>query len=303
MSYVSVTRGAISSTVAGCACCGAPSSVFIRSRVAPGTARLCAWPEFPDHLSSPPKSYKILAAEGQFYNCNLDAFCVGPDCLFVTLFDWSSVLDSVYDIDCNITTETWVRRFSHGQSACAPVSPGTDSNVNYAMEQQPFGFFTLPLPTGWIATSTATTYQLDGDGIIRGPSNTVAYGTILQTLSDEYTEDDAIARIVPTLVYGGWSVYPSPDTYVSRWEIRTAGYTFTYDLAQFEIFEDSLTPFTSYDYDVNFWRRPFGSGTFVDFATATFTGTTNALGEMILVGDIPIDRGFETWAKGAVRLP
>ncbi len=295
-------NGTITALTGPCDCCGAPSSVFIQSRFAPGDAVLCAFPEYEGHLSSPPKSYKNLSSEGILYQCVRDAFCEGTDCILQTVYDWSDVDDVIYNDDCELFGQNYITRSSSGLSECELLIPGNDFNTPFAMDQQPFGPFTLPLATGLDATSTSTTYRIDGDGVVRGPYDAVSIGYILQTLSNEYTEDDAIARILPLLVYGGWSSAPSPDTYVSKWEIRTSGYSFEYTPAQFQIYEADLTPFTSYNYDVNFWRRPYGSGVFVNFSTATFTGTTNAMGEMFLVDDIPIDRGFETWAKGAIRV-
>lgn len=130
-------------------------------------------------------------------------------------------------------------------------------------------------------------------------------GTVTETLSEEYTEDDAIAKFVASHSFGSWTtVSPSgcmgggQSCCLAQYEERTDD-SFLYSEAEYRVNGSGLIPLSNYDVEVKVYRRAFGTGSFVLFQTISFTLTTDIDGNFTYDDTVPNEAGYETYAGDA----
>lgn len=144
-----------------------------------------------------------------------------------------------------------------------------------------------------------------------GQNRRYEYLTARETLSNEDTEANAIARLMAGAA-GTWTSWtPTGDgtggtclpgtCCLARWEERETGFDFAYQDAEWRVQRTGLTPSTTYTLKVELWRRPFGTGSFALYGVQYFTAMTDGAGDLDADGPVDNEMGFETYA-GAIEL-
>jgi hypothetical protein len=162
-------------------------------------------------------------------------------------------------------------------------------------------------------TKTATTRTLTGNNTCVLSARTYddpfpyvkVVGTVTETLSDEDTETDAIGRLLAGAggVWGSWNpvgdgtggtCLPSACCLTS-YQIRTSGDSFAYEEAQWKAEWASLQPSPMYFTQLHVMRRVYGINPYVAYQTMLISGTSDALGNLELIVDVPNLRGYDTY--------
>lgn len=148
------------------------------------------------------------------------------------------------------------------------------------------------------ATVTSTTFEqstsledqfICPDESLYGSINNSCDASV--TLSEEDTEADAITR----LQAGSWSDWQADGT--TFWQQRTSGFSFSYREAEWRINKEGLDASTSYDFTIEYWRRPFGGdeSSWVLYSSTDLSATTDGSGNLVTTGTtIPNVAGYET---------
>ena len=204
-------------------------------------------------------------------------------------------------------------------SVYSPTSGGcgsptvTDTSVRY---QQSGGLFPLSsggTPSGSAAdpdSSIASTTTTKTDITINGSETCVktgsspdvwsdAQGATIEQLTNEDTESDAITRL---LAGSSWSAWAG-GIQLAQYEQRTSGFSFAYQDAEYRARLAGLTPLTTYNADIQIYRRVYGTGAYVLYQVITISGTTDGGGNFSEIGSVPNDPGYQTYAYSAIIYP
>lgn len=251
-----------------------------------GVAELCGQSEFADP-SVPPKKYRTKTLSGHGGNvaysagnttCN-DA-AIGTYCN--VRLDWSGV--NSWDAETCAYTQGGIQDRS---GTCGGNGPISAENVNAFA------------PDGSVMVSTKTTsvYTCVGTCIVTGFGTGSIHcdstGDGRMDLTDEDTEDDAIARL---LAAEDWSAWSEEEECLAGYEERVSGFTFNYTIAQRRITATGATIGVLVTAEVPIYRRVYGIGDYELYQTITLTETANGVGTAVFEFDVPNDQGFETYA-------
>lgn len=281
-------------------CCAAPPcSLIYQTRS--GTFALCGIEEYTG-ASSPPKKYRTQTLSGIYKrcqynnaaNCSAGGFGAGSG---MTINDWREYAGAfTYNrLTCATNNAQTEKTYPGGTSvACATQGALVATNTPVAPPITP-----LSGPTSMVVTQMPTRWQGQGGG----SCNPVAkfFGTVTADLSDEDTEDDAIARAAVS-----WSAcVPAGPTDCSAFKIlRGVGvFSASYRQVQIKINVTGSTLGTVYEATIQLQRRVQGSGSaFVDWVQIfhEFVGTVdgNYVGPWL---SVPCDSGYEVAAVGCAN--
>jgi len=144
-----------------------------------------------------------------------------------------------------------------------------------------------------VMSKTGNGECIDASGTIG--TNVRASGTATATLSNEDTEELALARYLasPT-AWSDWSDFAPQATYLPFWVTASGRRWVQYFEQDWRVTKTGLLPSTEYDVAVQVWRfAPSEAPTF--YATQVETGTTDEAGTLIVTGHTPNDRGYSTF--------
>jgi len=282
-----------------CSCCGTLTAVTLQCRNRGGTATICGYDEY-GAPSSPPKKYARRTLDG------VRTFCYHTDSGCTAIDTAAPGFNTVYAGYCEYeacaeNNVSGLRTLNSLDASCSPTSP-FNSDARCAI-------LTSPNTVVENTSTTLRTYTDDSCLFEASVSRWIKRtGTQTETLSEEDTEQDALDRLLAgsggtwstwdTSGSGGCSGPPYPCC-LARWEERTSGFSFTYQEAQYRVTASGLNPSTSYSARVEIYRRTFGSGTYTLFQTLIVSGTTDGSGAFSEDGDVPNEKGFESYAYAA----
>lgn len=308
-----------------CKCCSHRVPVKLSCRTRAGTGTLCGFSEYYHPItllpapSVPPRKYRTQTlgqvAPGGYARCNyLVVGCTGT----APVQQWDS-LSGTYKYsatDCSETNTQFdtVKSYNSAPAVCSErgaVNPILSRSLDHTVGVPPdFGLVEINIPH---ATSfvTQTSYLFDGNGFCN--ANQGESGNVILLLSDEDTEATAAARSSAT--WSGWTVTGdgtggtclAPTCCLAFIDLRTSGFTFTFQSAQFRVvdFPGTLLPGANYDIHVEIYRRVRGSGLpFVLYETLVFPVTTDGSGDFAQFdGDVPNDPAFDSYSSSAFAVP
>jgi hypothetical protein len=292
-----------STTTAECECCGLTPTLECRTRS--GNPALCGYQEYVS-ASTPPKKYRVQTYNEDKQNCSY----IGTGCAadphgstHSTVVNATSTYSST---TCGVTN-VGTRNFggSTDSGACVDYTGSLGSSQASGDESDDMTgapavtFFTL-------TTSTATHLLYTGNNTCtdRGGNSNIVRGTSDWALTVEDTESDAIARFQAGTSFGSWLEVgvdcSVPDCCLAQYEPRTSGFSFVYADAQYRVTASGLLANTNYEARVKIYRRTYGSGSYTLYQTAIVSGTTDGSGNFSVTGDVPNDRGYDTYAGSAL---
>jgi len=149
--------------------------------------------------------------------------------------------------------------------------------------------------SSWLSTAIDSTIQktttASGSCEVDGSGTAKATGSYTTILSDEYTDDDAVAEYLTTAVFGEWHAFN--DTYAS-YESRTSGSTFSYTAQEWRVTSEGNLPMSNYNVLVEYWKRAYGSsGAFVYDSSEIVAAMTDLYGLFQATGSTPVTKGYE----------
>lgn len=274
-------------TADACPCCISCIIGALSCRTRGGLAFLCGYQEF-FPLSVPAKVYRKYAMTGTF----TDASHGLADCSDTPIITTSALSGAAqYNKDnCDFTDDTTAVTTPPGTAVTpqAKISAGTC----------PFSDCRVT----WACTSTQAVGTGNNVCCLSGSNYHNFTGSNTHTLSDEDTEADAITRLLAG-AGGIWSAYSTPGVSCvnppcckAGYPNRTTGTTFQYNEAQWRITQTGLIPGHNYKVPMQYWRRPYGIGSYTLFQSFFATGSADGGGLFDIQGTVPNARGFETYA-------
>jgi len=232
-----------------------------------GTATLIGFSEFVGHASSPPKKYLRLSNTGNHIICYRDdASCVAP-LILTDCYDYN-VADIVYDPSTGLANTVNFNEYTQTPGSCSFSTAGGVA-ASFAMTQR-----SAATLAGATINITSTTYQRSGDGtcVTASPNYYYIGGSSTQTLSDEDTEDAAIARAAKT---------PGTSSTAFR-PLRGAGvFTMLFCEVAYTLNVSGLAPGKNYTVTLDLLTENYGGGGGVttqrtyNFTTSGYTKTIN----------------------------
>ena len=314
MSFRSITD----TTADQCACCG-EGTAALSCRTRGGTASLGGISEYASP-STPPKKYlteTLTTPGGVICNLNWDGSfggCAGsPSSILSQAQQYGGTLTySAVDLT-SVNTQTLA--FCNQvlpTPACPPCSPSGDIG---GFQSGPFvlrggvGFCGQILVS---ISQTTVVYGFDGSCcfLIGPPADYRMYqGNAQGDLSNEDTEDNAIARLLATIPGGTWSAYVQtgdgsggtclPQSCCkAQYQQRTTGFSFAYQEAQYKAVLTALDPLTNYVVNFEVYRRLQGSSdpwSLLLVAPYGFTSDASGNYSGIIDQDVPNLEGYETY--------
>jgi len=259
--------------------CG-PIACSVECQWQAGTATLCGYPEYVP--SSPPKKYRKRTLSGIMVgNSWNSAGCSSLNCTSNYTFSGICSYDKT---TCALT--------QNGQRVETGTCPGNGTYPQCDIGN-PFANDVLVVtPTTRNFSNGGACYQLTGSQWFSRPSSPTAQ----EALSDEDTEDDAIARLGL-----GWGGCPTGCiTCTSFRPLRTPGvFSFSFRKVQARANLNGMTPGNSYTVTFKLMFRPYGTGipwafygtVTVGFTATLVTGTTSWV-------DVPAVDGYEILVSG-----
>lgn len=261
-----------------------------------GTATLKGIEEF-SSPSTPPKKYRELTVGG-----GMDAYN-GSGCgTHVARLDWTGACS--FDPLTGMVTEG--RCYRENGGACQPPGAGTAS-VPFIV----FGWGTAhnavascgTPPVGGdylVQVASQTSYTFSGTGVcVDCPGLQRYVGDATGDLSDEDTESAAVARAKAAIA--DWTTGGTCADHTSYKAVRTAGFSFTFQVAQTRfVVTSGLVNGSNYEGRIHLGRRTIGSGgAFVD-TDAPLIVHFSASGASYTSDwqDLPVEDGYEYKALG-----
>lgn len=127
-----------------------------------------------------------------------------------------------------------------------------------------------------------------------------SFGTI--TLTDEDTDSDAYNRAFADPDVPAWSAWSNVCAPVvcckAQWNLRTSGFSYFVQQAQFKLYADGLLPNLEITTFVNVFRRSAGSSDpWVLFATLQCDYTADGAGVAEFIDDVPNEQGYESYVE------
>jgi hypothetical protein len=280
-------------TTTPCPCCSLPNTLQCRTRS--GSPTLCGHSEIVN-ASTPPKKYRVCTFTGTLTG---DVYS-GGSCsggIINTFVVATSGAAEYSSSTCSL--------ISQGVSAVTETPPGT--TTNFDLPGPPYGSADNCEQTV-TASSTSITRTATAACCPSGASNS-AYrsGSRTATLTTEDTEADAITRFEAATAWGSWinsggvgCTGTPPSCCLAGYETRTSGFSFAYAEAEARVTATGLTPSTGYTAKIELYRRPYGSGTYAHYQTATVTGTSDGSGNLTTsAATVTNTKGYETYAASS----
>jgi len=281
-----------------CVCCAGLIPISMLCRQRGGTASLVGCSAYTSP-SSPPKKYRRAQLSGSSTSDEwTNQFCSGPFDAGTVTCVYTGFIQ--YDAGTGLPT-------TGGSTVCNGVPIGTGAACGTFAEQCNVTYTYTPTTATRVDTANCC-IQPNGNYL----KSRASAESFVATLSDEDTNDDAIARLLAGAggTWGGWSATANDGSAcapsvccLAQWSIRTTGFDIAYNEAQFRVDGTSagLTPLTNYTIKVDIYRRVSGSlGAYTLFETQDFPITTDADGNFAFFdGDVPNDEGFQTFSSRA----
>ncbi len=263
-----------------------------------GTASLCGFDEF-GTASSPPKKYRRKTYTGGTVVCVKTGYdCSGGDA-GVHKWEFFSGYAEYGSSTCTIDTNTGL-----ANGLASPVGTGVytcGTGIPYSNTIDPAGLVSTRnyYGTGVVGlTQTKTvSQQIPTGDCITGLFDwgfRASQADAADTLSLEDTEETAGARLSASL--GGFGAFENCSVFfpcgLSRWQIRTSGFSFDYYIGQFQLTGDDFVAAASYLVEVHFIRTHIATSV-VDYFTLYYDTTADGAGHLELTFDMPLERGFQ----------
>jgi hypothetical protein len=238
--------------------------------------------------STPPKKYLSQILSGEVSVCNVPP--AGPIPPGYDNFIYSGSYN--YDpSDGSQVNNQLVEHFGHVTTTatdCATSGPLIGSSV----PDKTNWFNNLTVPLAWNHSSSRISSSYTGTGVAM-PFFGTPSGTATASFSQEDTIGNALDRSgVP------WSDWISSGSGACVATATVWGDDFTFNATggQFMIVGDGIVPGFVMTAHVPIYRRATGVDPYVLFETLTFTDSADGTGVATIVGDVPNDAGFETYA-------
>lgn len=299
------TVNASATTANVCPCCVSTEPADLECRTRGGTATLCGMSEYTTP-STPPKKYRTQTTNGEAWGCasfSTPSTCSGTaNNRFRFVYAGTYLYNVSNCAESNTQTVTG-HNFTLGV-ACTyengtAQSPGTRTQFQAPELSTDADLVTTPTLKTWTWDGACMNWGGLGQGVITGE--------VTHELSDEDTEADAYARLLATSNWSAWIAQGAtgctgtpPPCCLAKYEDRTAGFSFVFQESQFRVVAGGLTPLASYNAEVEIFRRAYNSGNYTLYQTLTVSNTTDGSGNYLAEGNVPNDRGFETYASSAV---
>lgn len=149
---------------------------------------------------------------------------------------------------------------------------------------------------------TVRTVSGNGSCVASGGGNYSKYsGSVSETLSEEDTDEDALARLIGLSDWSLWTTVggvgceTADACCTAAWEPRS-GQTFVYREANWRVTGTGVAGNT-YAVSVKMYRREYGVGSWTLFQTVVATAVADGSGNVLIEGTVPIRRGYETYAS------
>lgn len=273
-------------------------TTLVACRTRAGTATLCGFSEYISP-SLPPKKYRTQTLSGQWLVCNWvnqSTICEGnQDDKDTAIYGGSYNYDKITCAETNNQTSNYGRRIEHlpCNDDIVLTTPGVPDKV---FEPESSGF--------WTVTTLPASVQWVYDGGCHQKLSAGVYGTISGTvtkvLSDEDTEDDAIARVYPD-DFTGWGPYKLPvdgGCCTTSREPRGAGdFSFQFTQVQFLVTGTGGFPGSIATVNVPVYRRTVGSTIWALWQTLVYTPTVLPDGTVSFFDLVPALPGYETYVS------
>lgn len=272
------------STGPNCPCCDVPCITGVMScETRGGLAELCGHSEY-TAASSPPKKYRTLTLTGSLSWCYY--FAVGGTCGPTSAGGFTITYDGtcVYNSSTCAFTDGSIHHILGLNASCSP--DGTDTLTTGC------GITGVPGSPGpeLDEVLTPTEWTLTGNGHCDNTLIRKASGSASARLTNEDTESNAIDRLLAVSPWAGSAGCGA------SWEERTSGFSFHYLEGKWTVTASGLTPGKRYSTNIEFWRRTYGSGSYALYITDSVAETADGAGNIAFTGDVPNERGFETYA-------
>ncbi len=285
----------VSITIGPCpGCCDDKPCVIgeLSCVTAGGTACLCGIEEYTSP-SSPPKKYRTQTLSGSMTCCIRPGGCSGG---ITTNPAAQRAYSGTYVFNASTCAETNTQETDYGQ---VPTNPGgyTCYSPSMSFDSTPGKNVTFdpPCTIGLTTVTTQTSQTYSGTGICESSAvfQAIQTGQFKKELSNEDTEDDAIARL---MAGAGFHACSGTPCCLAQWEARTTGFCFAYQDAIWTITVEELVPGKTYKVPVDFYDRPFGSGPYTKFEHRLVEGTADSFGVLVVSDYVPNQRGYQTYA-------
>lgn len=252
--------------------------------------------------STPPKKYRNLTNSGHIYICIYS----GSDCIagFGTTdsYPWPSATDIVYDsATCAVTGGIASHYSDTSATSCSYSETGSHDFFGYAPGPTGPAHESTPSGNGFFDRTPTTFQESYGLGVCvpAGSFFLTTWGSHLQTLSVEDTEDDAIARsnaTIPDWVALNSGNCLSNSAFIARGDTR---FDFTYRSEQTKATVTGLTIGATYTIVIRFGSRAVGStGPFIANGLTEVTFTAEHVTDSTDWIDVPNENNMETIPTG-----
>ena len=288
-------------------CLGNSIAATLETRRRGGVASLCGYDTFIPINPGPQKKFRKKVSAGGFRYCYsnnpLPNPCIGPN-------NGSSGVDYGSE-GCTINVAT-----------CAETNDQTD--VFYDGDNNPCGNYVpeAPVPAGCgtngadcghavtlgvLVKTVLGTFPTCCFDVPSGIYRTTS-GSATETLSNEDTELDAIARLLAGAPWSGYAPCAAAGCATANYQARASasGFSFEYDETQYHITASGLTPGRAVCGQVDVYRALYpstGVGAYVLFGQIQAVGTVDGAGNLSLAGTVPNDRGTSTYVTNPVIFP
>lgn len=278
-----------------CPCCtGNVCALECRSKASVGN--LCGFSEFVDP-SVPPKKYRRMDWDGTGETCNSRGL-ICDDYIVRGLVRFSG--NYQYDKDTCEQTNGLV------YESADPIPPPCGAGASFTTNPTPGPGFSPPGFDSYADfTEEPTKQQWDAvEGCLAFPAGNASVtqnGQIKKELSDEDTEQDAIARSNDDIPE--WGACTNCHTCPSFITVRLPGqFSFGYQQGQSRVHAIGLTVGNTYEITTKFFRRVLGTtGPFEFFSELVETWTPStppeAASHFTEWADVPNEAGWETRAE------
>jgi hypothetical protein len=260
-----------------------------------GTASLIGISEYTSP-STPPKKYRREEVSGTLDNCAYtSAPCSTPNGFqgqTKNVFTGARQYDPITGALTNTQSYAFWSANADGTATCSNALFRTNNPITWPIAGNP------DLSVRTTRSQTQTSDEFTGDGICTFETGAISHkrtGSARADLSDEDTEDDAIARALAAI--GSWTGGGTCADHTSYAEERTSGFSLAFRTSQTRVVISSgLTAGVSYEARIKIEKRVYGSGGAYSAASGedivvpfTASGTSHTTGWQ----DLPQDVGWE----------
>ena len=273
--------------ITGCLpCCGSVANyVAFDCRNRGGTASLIGCAEYGFTPSVPPRYYRLVTASGgattkQYSDSGCTVETGSVSCVYT---GWLQ-----YNANTAATT-------SGGSTVCNGSTVGTGNGCGNGTDK---------CETHWAYTTTTASRTSTGAccSLGGGVWDKTTSDSLVDTLSDEDLETDAISRLIAVSNYSAWTHTGDgsggtciPSTCCkSNYQSRSTA-NFTYVESQYRANVQAANS-TGYTLSAELWRAPSSFSNYALYATQSTGFTTNSTGFASTVVNVPVTKGWATYA-------